>query len=157
MGSNQPELFPVIYQLIVNDPGLICRKVFFFVFLRVTCLYLSNFQNYIIFQLENSGDPPHFTNSQSLSYWNCVYFLMVTMSTVGEWRLQKIIVYILEPRKPRLISIVIQALQRFSRANQTWNVLDYLESKWTHRRTGLRVYVRMNCLMKLACQSTVNV
>ena len=35
------------------------------------------------FQLENSGDPPHFKNSQSLSYWNCVYFLMVTMSTVG--------------------------------------------------------------------------
>ena len=34
-------------------------------------------------QLENSGDPPYFTNSQSLSYWNCVYFLMVTMSTVG--------------------------------------------------------------------------
>ena len=43
-----------------------------------------NFENYIMFQLENSGDPPHFTNSQSLSYWNCVYFLMVTMSTVGE-------------------------------------------------------------------------
>ena len=35
------------------------------------------------FQLENSGDPPYFTNAQSLSYWNCVYFLMVTMSTVG--------------------------------------------------------------------------
>ena len=34
-------------------------------------------------QLENSGDPPYFLNSQSLSYWNCVYFLMVTMSTVG--------------------------------------------------------------------------
>ena len=34
-------------------------------------------------QLENSGDPPYFKNSQSLSYWNCVYFLMVTMSTVG--------------------------------------------------------------------------
>ena len=28
-------------------------------------------------QLENSGDPPYFKNSQSLSYWNCVYFLMV--------------------------------------------------------------------------------
>ena len=36
------------------------------------------------FQLENSGDPPDFTNKQGLSYWNCVYFLMVTMSTVGE-------------------------------------------------------------------------
>merc|ERR1719158_1162690 len=37
----------------------------------------------IIHLLENSGDPPYFKNSQSLSYWNCVYFLMVTMSTVG--------------------------------------------------------------------------
>ena len=36
-----------------------------------------------IFQLENSGDPPYFLNAQLLSYWNCVYFLMVTMSTVG--------------------------------------------------------------------------
>ena len=41
------------------------------------------------FQLENSGDPPDFTNyyqdgdGGGLSYWNCVYFLMVTMSTVG--------------------------------------------------------------------------
>jgi len=41
----------------------------------------------IIHLLENSGDPPDFTNARkgedSLSYWNCVYFLMVTMSTVG--------------------------------------------------------------------------
>ena len=34
-------------------------------------------------KLENQGDPPDFTNSQKLSYWDCVYFLMVTMSTVG--------------------------------------------------------------------------
>ena len=34
-------------------------------------------------QLENSGDPPDFDNGQKLSYWDCVYFLMVTMSTVG--------------------------------------------------------------------------
>lgn len=34
-------------------------------------------------QLENSGDPPDFKNGQELSYWDCVYFLMVTMSTVG--------------------------------------------------------------------------
>ena len=34
-------------------------------------------------QLENSGDPPNFDNGQELSYWDCVYFLMVTMSTVG--------------------------------------------------------------------------
>ena len=33
--------------------------------------------------LENSGDPPDFDNGQILTYWDCVYFLMVTMSTVG--------------------------------------------------------------------------
>nr|XP_040578360.1 calcium-activated potassium channel slowpoke-like isoform X9 [Lepeophtheirus salmonis]XP_040578361.1 calcium-activated potassium channel slowpoke-like isoform X10 [Lepeophtheirus salmonis]XP_040578362.1 calcium-activated potassium channel slowpoke-like isoform X11 [Lepeophtheirus salmonis]XP_040578363.1 calcium-activated potassium channel slowpoke-like isoform X12 [Lepeophtheirus salmonis] len=33
--------------------------------------------------LENSGDPPNFDNGQKLNYWDCVYFLMVTMSTVG--------------------------------------------------------------------------
>ncbi|XP_037128205.1 calcium-activated potassium channel subunit alpha-1a isoform X30 [Syngnathus acus] len=34
--------------------------------------------------VENSGDPwENFTNFQSLSYWECVYLLMVTMSTVG--------------------------------------------------------------------------
>ncbi|XP_055358387.1 calcium-activated potassium channel subunit alpha-1 isoform X16 [Betta splendens] len=34
--------------------------------------------------VENSGDPwENFENSQSLSYWECVYLLMVTMSTVG--------------------------------------------------------------------------
>ncbi|KAM4526713.1 calcium-activated potassium channel subunit alpha-1a-like isoform 7-T7 [Fundulus diaphanus] len=34
--------------------------------------------------VENSGDPwENFQNSQTLSYWECVYLLMVTMSTVG--------------------------------------------------------------------------
>ncbi|XP_043234369.1 calcium-activated potassium channel slowpoke-like isoform X13 [Amphibalanus amphitrite] len=33
--------------------------------------------------LENSGDPIEFNNPQQLSYWTCVYFLIVTMSTVG--------------------------------------------------------------------------
>lgn len=37
----------------------------------------------IIHLLENSGDPLDFQNSQKLSYWTCVYFLIVTMSTVG--------------------------------------------------------------------------
>ncbi|XP_076377662.1 calcium-activated potassium channel slo isoform X39 [Megalopta genalis] len=37
----------------------------------------------IIHLLENSGDPLEFTNPQQLSYWTCVYFLIVTMSTVG--------------------------------------------------------------------------
>jgi voltage-gated potassium channel Kch len=34
-------------------------------------------------QLENSGDPLEFNNPHQLSYWTCVYFLIVTMSTVG--------------------------------------------------------------------------
>ena len=38
---------------------------------------------WISLKLENSGDPPNFDNGQKLSYWDCVYFLMVTMSTVG--------------------------------------------------------------------------
>ncbi|KAL2083600.1 hypothetical protein ACEWY4_021373 [Coilia grayii] len=34
--------------------------------------------------VENSGDPwENFQNFQSISYWECVYLLMVTMSTVG--------------------------------------------------------------------------
>ncbi|BES88243.1 Calcium-activated BK potassium channel alpha subunit [Nesidiocoris tenuis] len=37
----------------------------------------------IIHLLENSGDPMDFANPQQLSYWTCVYFLIVTMSTVG--------------------------------------------------------------------------
>ncbi|XP_046455238.1 calcium-activated potassium channel slowpoke-like isoform X10 [Daphnia pulex] len=37
----------------------------------------------IIHLLENSGDPLDFNNPHRLSYWTCVYFLIVTMSTVG--------------------------------------------------------------------------
>ncbi|GLH10082.1 Large conductance (BK) voltage/Ca2+-activated potassium channel [Gryllus bimaculatus] len=37
----------------------------------------------IIHLLENSGDPLEFNNANHLSYWTCVYFLIVTMSTVG--------------------------------------------------------------------------
>nr|XP_013031446.2 calcium-activated potassium channel subunit alpha-1 isoform X42 [Anser cygnoides] len=34
--------------------------------------------------VENSGDPwENFQNNQQLTYWECVYLLMVTMSTVG--------------------------------------------------------------------------
>lgn len=34
--------------------------------------------------LENSGDPfENFKNGQDLTYWECVYFMLVTMSTVG--------------------------------------------------------------------------
>lgn len=34
-------------------------------------------------QLENTGNFPDFTEVHDVSYWECVYFLMVTMSTVG--------------------------------------------------------------------------
>ena len=34
-------------------------------------------------QLENTGNFPDFTEVHNVSYWECVYFLMVTMSTVG--------------------------------------------------------------------------
>lgn len=45
-------------------------------------LWFCKFQT--LFQVENSGDPwENFQNSQTLSYWECVYLLMVTMSTVG--------------------------------------------------------------------------
>ncbi|XP_071036204.1 calcium-activated potassium channel slowpoke-like isoform X1 [Parasteatoda tepidariorum] len=37
----------------------------------------------IIHLLENSGDPLEFSNPHELTYWECVYFLIVTMSTVG--------------------------------------------------------------------------
>nr|XP_054774211.1 calcium-activated potassium channel subunit alpha-1-like [Lytechinus pictus] len=38
----------------------------------------------IIHLVENSGDPwMQFANKQPLSYWTCIYFLVVTMSTVG--------------------------------------------------------------------------
>lgn len=39
--------------------------------------------SFIHSQLENSGDPLEFNNPHQLSYWTCVYFLIVTMSTVG--------------------------------------------------------------------------
>lgn len=34
--------------------------------------------------MENSGDPwTNFSNSIQLPYWDCVYLMVVTMSTVG--------------------------------------------------------------------------
>ena len=34
--------------------------------------------------MENSGDPfADFSNANPLTYWDCVYFTLVTMSTVG--------------------------------------------------------------------------
>ncbi|CAG0887609.1 unnamed protein product [Darwinula stevensoni] len=37
----------------------------------------------MIHLLENSGDPFDFSNPHSMPYWECVYFLIVTMATVG--------------------------------------------------------------------------
>lgn len=49
------------------------------------CIVMFQSENVWLFllQLENSGDPLDFQNPQQLSYWTCVYFLIVTMSTVG--------------------------------------------------------------------------
>ena len=33
--------------------------------------------------MENSGNPPDFSNVQEISFGEALYFLMVTMSTVG--------------------------------------------------------------------------
>ena len=33
--------------------------------------------------IENYGDPPMFDNKQKLTYFECVYCMIVTMSTVG--------------------------------------------------------------------------
>ena len=37
----------------------------------------------VVHLLENSGNLPDFSNPEPITYWNAVYFLMVTMSTVG--------------------------------------------------------------------------
>ncbi|KAK2550715.1 Calcium-activated potassium channel subunit alpha-1 [Acropora cervicornis] len=37
----------------------------------------------IVLLVENAGDPWNFTNGQHLNYFECLYFLVVTMSTVG--------------------------------------------------------------------------
>ncbi|XP_029205879.2 calcium-activated potassium channel slowpoke-like isoform X3 [Acropora millepora] len=37
----------------------------------------------IVLLVENAGDPWNFTNGQHLNYFDCLYFLVVTMSTVG--------------------------------------------------------------------------
>ena len=37
----------------------------------------------VVHLLENSGNLPDFSKPEPITYWNAVYFLMVTMSTVG--------------------------------------------------------------------------
>ena len=54
--------------------------------LKTMIVNVSYYDWYVVYspfdQLENSGDPPYFKNSQSLSYWNCVYFLMVRNTNI---------------------------------------------------------------------------
>ncbi len=39
---------------------------------------------FYLLEVETSGDPFYnFNNPQDLTYWECVYFVIVTMSTVG--------------------------------------------------------------------------
>ena len=37
-------------------------------------------KTFLVHLLENSGDPPDFDNGQILTYWDCVYFMMVTIT-----------------------------------------------------------------------------
>ena len=81
------------------------------------------------FQLENSGDPPDFANSQSLSYWNCVYFLMVTQpvcccSTWCRW-----------PCPPWVtgtspVWLAVGGASRYSSYSSGWWVMLYLIIPW---------------------------
>lgn len=70
------------WQMLINNIffSSIMNNVFIrdhFCLIIFVCMFL------ISWQLENSGDPLEFLNPQSLTYWECVYFLIVTMSTVG--------------------------------------------------------------------------
>ena len=50
-----------------------------FQFVRVTRPYIYK-KSFPVHLLENSGDPPDFDNGQILTYWDCVYFMMVTIT-----------------------------------------------------------------------------
>lgn len=63
---------------IINSSGIITLTVmignlFALIFTSAGILHL----------VENSGDPWSFSNGQSLNFFDCLYFLVVTMSTVG--------------------------------------------------------------------------
>ena len=67
---------------VIDGGSLVCQCL-----LLVTCNYEVSELIFIVFslcQVENSGDPfMNFKNPQDLTYWECVYFVLVTMSTVG--------------------------------------------------------------------------
>ena len=47
--------------------------------IKYIIIYILSF----ILQVENSGDPWGFENPHHLRFWECVYFILVTSSTVG--------------------------------------------------------------------------
>lgn len=65
--------------------GKLCRKLCMGrTEITFPCILAEMLRLLVCFQVENSGDPwESFQNSQPLTYWECVYLLMVTMSTVG--------------------------------------------------------------------------
>lgn len=74
----------------LHSPGQFCSVLYNFLvvkfhFCALPKLYVaSECERLYSLQLENSGDPfQHFNNPQRITYWNCVYFLVVTMGTVG--------------------------------------------------------------------------
>ena len=73
-------------------------------------------------QLENSGDPFYnFSNAQKLSYWDCLYFLMVTMSTVGYGDVNAVTVL----GRTFIILFILTSIVRFTIISQytlpSWN------------------------------------
>ena len=55
-----------------------------FLIISLLSLVFISLCTLLSFQVENSGDPfENFSNPHKLTYWECVYFTLVTMSTVG--------------------------------------------------------------------------
>ncbi|KAI4457846.1 calcium-activated potassium channel alpha chain [Holotrichia oblita] len=62
----------------INSKLFVSGRAGFYTKYSFTCNLLHR-----CIELENSGDPLDFQNHHPLPYWTCVYFLIVTMSTVG--------------------------------------------------------------------------
>lgn len=80
------QLVSIVVSVWLTAAGLIhlvCEKCFFFILLLNFCCCCCCLISIRFFQLENSGDPLNFDNGHFISYWECVYFLIVTMSTVS--------------------------------------------------------------------------
>ncbi|CAB1320000.1 unnamed protein product [Coregonus sp. 'balchen'] len=71
------------YIILSTDPVESCMKEYSIAFLVDLSFNICHLM-YFGLRLENSGDPwLDFSNPQPLYYFDCVYFLVVTMSTVG--------------------------------------------------------------------------